>query len=348
MGRLFSKYFGEGKPPFIIAEMSGNHNQSLQRALKIVDEAGRAGAHALKIQTYTADTMTLNIRTKEFFIKDPKSLWKGTSLYELYKKAYTPWEWHKVIFDRCKKWGMIGFSTPFDATAVDFLEKLNVPLYKIASFENTDIPLIRKVAKTGKPMIISTGMASRHELDESVEAARKAGCKNLMLLKCTSNYPADASDSNLRTIPDMERRYKCPVGLSDHTLGIGTSIASVAFGAVAIERHFTLARNDGGVDSAFSLEPAELEQLVVGSASAWRSLGKISYGPTDHEKKSLIFRRSLYVADNMKKGEVFTGKNLRCVRPGLGLPPKYFDQILGKKIKRSVRKGTPVSKELVS
>ena len=328
------KKIGPGHPPFIIAEMSGNHNQSLDRAMAIVEAAAKAGANAVKLQTYTADTMTLDITKGEFFIEDPKSLWKGRSLYELYKDAYTPWEWHKPIFDRCKELDIIGFSTPFDDTAVDFLEELDVPCYKIASFENTDLPLIRKVAATGKPMIISTGMAIIAELDETVRTAREAGCRDLILLKCTSSYPATPENTNILTISHMAKLFDCQVGLSDHTMGIGVAVASIALGATMIEKHFTLSRADSGVDSAFSMEPDEMRALIIETERAWRALGKINYGPTEKEKKSLIFRRSLYIVQDMKKGDILTKKNLRAIRPGLGLPPKYYDMLLGKHVNR--------------
>jgi len=342
-----NREIGPNRPPFIIAEMSGNHNQSLDRALEIVEAAAKAGAHAVKIQTYTADTMTLDIDEREFHIDDPKSLWKGMSLYKLYQQAYTPWEWHKPIFDRCKALGLVYFSTPFDASAVDFLESLDAPAYKIASFENTDIPLIRKVAATGKPMIISTGMASIAELDETVRAARESGCNDIILLKCTSTYPATAENTNISTIPHMRELFNVHVGLSDHTLGIGAAVASVALGATLIEKHFTLKRSDGGVDSTFSLEPEEMKALVTESERAWQSLGTISYGPTEKEKASLQYRRSLYVAKDMKAGERFTRENIRVIRPGFGLPPKYYDIILGKQVKKDVIKGTPVNWEMV-
>ncbi|MBR0694884.1 pseudaminic acid synthase [Bradyrhizobium lablabi] len=339
---------GQSHRPFIIAEMSGNHNQSLERALAIVDAAAGSGAHALKLQTYTADTMTLNLGEGEFFIDDPNSLWRGTSLYKLYQEAYTPWEWHKPIFERARALGMIPFSTPFDATAVDFLEGLGVPCYKIASFENTDLPLIRKVAATGKPMIISTGMATVADIDEAVRAAREAGCRDLVLLKCTSTYPATPSDTNLLTIPHMRALFGCEVGLSDHTFGIGAGVASVALGATVIEKHFTLARADGGVDSTFSMEPAEMAALVVETERAWMALGRVHYGLTEKERKSLVFRRSLYVADDLVAGDELTEKNLRIIRPGLGLPPKYFESLLGKRVGRAVGKGTPMSWDLLS
>lgn len=338
---------GAGYPPLIVAEMSGNHNQSLDRALAIVDAAAAAGAHALKIQTYTADTMTLDLSEGDFFIADANSPWKGETLYKLYQQAYTPWDWHKPIFDRCRKHGMIAFSSPFDATAVEFLELLDVPCYKIASFENTDIPLIRAVATTGKPMIISTGMATEPELRESVAVARAAGCRELILLKCTSTYPASPGHTNIRTIPDLEKRFSCLAGLSDHTMGIGVAVASVALGAVLIEKHFTLRRADGGVDSAFSIEPEELRALVTETERAWQALGHVNYGPTKPEQDSLVFRRSLYIVRDIKAGDVLTPDNLRAIRPGHGLPPKHYDALLGKKIVRDAKKGTPVSWDLV-
>ena len=339
---------GNNHPPFIIAEMSGNHNQSLERALEIVEIAAKTGVHALKIQTYTADTMTLDLDRDEFFINDPKSLWYGKSLFELYQQAYTPWEWHKPIFDRCRELGIIGFSTPFDFTAVDFLESLDVPFYKIASFENTDLPLIRKVASTGKPIIISIGMAAIAELDETITTAKQAGCQNLILLKCTSSYPSTPKDTNLLTIPHLRDLFDdIQVGLSDHTLGIGVAVASVALGATVIEKHFTLNRADGGVDAAFSMEPQEMKQLVIETVRAWQAMGKISYGVTAAEQKSLIFRRSLYIAQNMQSGDILTPDNLRAIRPGQGLPPKYYNLLLGKKIKVDVQAGTPVKWELL-
>ncbi|WP_407151432.1 pseudaminic acid synthase [Bradyrhizobium sp. ORS 86] len=345
---IAGRLIGRLHRPFIIAEMSGNHNQSLERALAIVDAAAKSGAHALKLQTYTADTMTLDLGEGEFFIDNPSSLWRGTSLYKLYQEAYTPWEWHAPIFERARALGMIPFSTPFDATAVDFLEELGVPCYKIASFENTDLPLIRKVAATGKPVIISTGMATVTDIDEAVRAAREAGCKDLILLKCTSTYPATPADTNLLTIPHMRALFDCEVGLSDHTFGIGAGVASVALGATVIEKHFTLARADGGVDSTFSMEPAEMAALVVETERAWMALGDVHYGLTEKEKKSLIFRRSLYVAEDLAAGDALTDRNLRIIRPGLGLPPKYFETLLGKRVGRAVRKGTPMSWDLLS
>ena len=339
---------GAGSPPLVIAEMSGNHNQSLERALEIVDAAAQSGAHALKIQTYTAETMTIDIREREFFISDEKSLWKGESLFDLYKKAYTPWEWHEAIFDRAKKHKMLAFSTPFDRTAVDFLENLNVPCYKIASFENTDLPLIRYVAATGKPMIISTGMATFAELDETVDAARSAGCNDLVLLKCTSTYPSTPDDSNILTIPEMRSRYGCEIGISDHTMGIGVSVAAVALGATVIEKHFTLQRSDGGVDSAFSMEPQEMAQLVIETERAWQSMGKVQHGPTEKEKASLVFRRSLYVVADVKAGEKLTSVNVRAIRPGNGIAPKFYDEVIGKTAKRDIARGTPLSHDLIA
>lgn len=342
------RQIGMNSPPFIIAEMSGNHNKSLDRALEIVDAAAATGAHALKLQTYTANTMTLDIREGDFFIEDPKSLWQGRSLYDLYQEAHTPWEWHKPIFDHCRERGIICFSTPFDNTAVDFLEELNVPCYKIASFENTDIPLIRKVAATGKPMIISTGMATVAELDETVRAAREAGCRDLILLKCTSTYPATPENSNILTIPHLRELFDCEVGLSDHSMGVGVSVAAIALGATVIEKHFTLSRAAGGVDSTFSLEPEEMNTLVIESERAWQALGKISYGPTEQEKRSLVFRRSLYVVQDMKSGETFTPENVRAIRPGYGLAPKYYDSIMGKSVRGDVKRGMPVTWEMLS
>jgi N-acetylneuraminate synthase len=334
--------------PFIIAEMSGNHNQSLERALKIVAAAANAGAHALKIQTYTPDTMTIDLDEREFHIGDPDNLWTGTSLYKLYGEASTPWEWHKPIFERARELGLIAFSTPFDDSAVDLLESLEVPCYKIASFENTDLPLIRRVAATGKPLIISTGMATVAELDETVRAAREAGCRDLILLKCTSTYPASADNTNILTLPHLREMFGCEVGLSDHTMGIGVSVASVALGATVIEKHFTLDRAEGGVDSAFSMEPAEMSQLVAETGRAWQAMGKVSYGPTEAEKSSIQYRRSLYVVQDIKAGEVLTKENIRAIRPGLGLPAKYLDQVLGRAVKQDAKRGTALKWELLA
>lgn len=343
--KIGHRLIGRNHPPFIIAEMSGNHNRSLERALRIVDAAAKSGAHALKIQTYTSDTMTLDLNEGEFFIKDPKSLWQGRSLYNLYAEAATPYEWHNIIFERCKSHGLIFLSTPFDPTAVDFLESFNPPVYKIASFENTDIPLIKRVAQTGKPMIISTGMASKEELELTVKTARESGCNDLILLKCTSSYPASPDCTNITTIPDLEKLFGTVVGLSDHTMGVGVACASIALGATIVEKHFVLSRADGGVDSAFSLEPQEMSLLVSETLKAWQSLGEVSYGPTESEKNSLVFRRSIYICEDVKAGDVLNKKNLRCIRPGLGLPPKYYETLLGKTLKVSLKKGTPMKLE---
>ena len=345
--KIANKFIGRNHTPFIIAEMSGNHNQSLERALRIVEAAAKAGANALKIQTYTPDTMTLDLDEREFHISDPKSLWTGTSLYKLYGEACTPWEWHKPIFNRSHELGIIPFSTPFDDTAVDFLESLDVPCYKIASFENTDLPLIRRVAVTGKPLIISTGMATVAELDETVRTAREAGCKDLILLKCTSTYPATAEDTNILTIPHLRKLFGCEVGLSDHTMGIGVSVASVALGATVIEKHFTLNRSDGGVDSTFSMEPDEMAQLMVETERAWKALGEVSYGSSKAEKGSIQFRRTLYVVRDLKAGDVLTLDNVRAIRPGLGLPPKYLEKVLGMRVVQEVKRGTALGWGLI-
>lgn len=331
--------------PFVIAEMSGNHNQSLDRALAIVEAAAQSGAHAIKLQTYTADTMTLDLRGGSFEITDPNSLWAGQNLHNLYKQAYTPWEWHAPIMNRAKELGLICFSSPFDETAVDFLEDLSTPAYKIASFENNHLPLIEKAASTGKPLIISTGMASLGELEQAVATARSSGCRNLILLKCTSTYPATPASTNIRTIPHLRELFGCEIGLSDHTMGLGVAVAAAALGATVIEKHFTLSRSDGGVDSAFSSEPDELAELVAETERAWLSLGKVSYGPSEAERKSLVFRRSIYVAQDIAEGDLFSSENLRIVRPGDGAPPSLLNQIIGKKSNRAFAKGEPLSLE---
>ena len=333
--------------PFIIAEMSGNHNQSLDRALAIVDAAAGTGAHAIKLQTYTAETMTLDLQEDEFFISDPKSLWAGRSMHALYSQAHTPWEWHAPIMERAKHNGILCFSSPFDESAVDFLETLDVPAYKIASFECIDLPLIRKAASTRKPLIISTGMASIAEIAEAVDVARSAGCEDLVLLKCTSTYPASPENSNLLTIPHMRDLFQCEVGLSDHTLGIGVATAAVALGAKVIEKHFTLSRADEGVDSAFSLEPHEMAALVSEARRAAQALGQIHYGPTEAERNAVLRRRSLYVAQDLKAGDILNSTTLRRIRPGLGLPPKYYDNLLGKSVNQEVKKGTPMSWDFI-
>lgn len=330
--------------PFVIAEMSGNHNQSLDRALSIVDAAAEAGAHAIKLQTYTADTMTMKGAYK---IDDPNSLWDGRELFDLYQQAHTPWEWHKPIFDRAKQKGILAFSSPFDESAVDFLETLNVPCYKIASFENTDWPLLKKVASTGKPIIMSTGVSSIADIDESVSVLRESRCKDLILLKCTSTYPASPENTNLLTIPHLQQLFNCMVGLSDHTMGIGASVAAVALGACVIEKHFTLSRAEGGVDSAFSLEPFELKQLVIESERAYSALGNIQYGVQKAEKKSLLFKRSIYLSTDMKAGDVITKGNIKIIRPALGLAPKYLDLIIDKTIKKDTAAGTPLTFDLI-
>ena len=328
--------------PFIIAELSGNHNQSLDRALAIVEEAHKAGVHALKLQTYTADTLTIDLAEREFLIDDPNSLWYGKSLYELYQQAHTPWDWHEPIINLCRNLGLICFSTPFDETAVDFLESFNMPAYKVASFENNHLPLIKKIAKTQKTILLSTGTATICDLSNAVNCARDAGCKDIILLKCTSSYPATPESSNLLTIPHMQDLFDCQVGLSDHTLGIGTALAGVALGATVIEKHFTLSRSDKGVDSAFSLEPFEMKCLVEESKRAWQSLGSTNYGPTEQEKQSLIFKRSIYFIKDVNAGEKLSSENIRIIRPGYGLSPKYYDLLIGRKVSTDTKRGTPL------
>jgi len=346
--QIGERRIGPDYPPFVIAEMSGNHGGSLERALAVVDAAAAAGAEAVKLQTYTADTITLDVTEGDFFISDPKSLWRGKSLYQLYREAYTPWEWHQPIFERCRAHGMLAFSSPFDETAVDFLERLDVPCYKIASFEIVHLPLIRRAARTGKPLIISTGMATVGEIDEAIRTARESGCTQIILLKCTSSYPASPSDTNIATIPHLRQTFACEVGLSDHTLGIGVALASVALGATVIEKHLTLRRADGGVDSAFSLEPEELSMLIAESRNAWEAIGRVSYGPTDGERNSLIFRRSLYIAEDMRPGDALNHENLRVVRPGSGLHPRYYEDLIGKQVRHTLAKGTPVTWEILA
>lgn len=348
MIRILDREIGTHVRPYLIAEMSGNHNQSLDRALAIVDAAAEAGADAIKLQTYTAETMTLDVRAPGFVIDDPGSLWKGRQLYELYEEAHTPWDWHRPIMERAARRGLHCFSTPFDDTAVDFLESLGVPAYKIASFENTDLPLIRRVARTGKPMIISTGMATAAEIDEAVRTARDAGARDIVLLKCTSTYPATPENSNVRTIPNMREAFGCEVGLSDHTMGCGVAVAAVAMGAVMVEKHFTLRRADGGVDSAFSLEPEEFRQLRVETERAWLGLGRVSYGGSAVEEKSRVFRRTLYIGKAVKAGDVLTSENVRLVRPGFGLAPKFLDVVLGKRASRDADVGTPLTWDLLA
>ena len=346
---IAGRAIGAQSRPYLIAEMSGNHNQSLERALAIVDAAAAAGADAVKLQTYTADTMTLDVRAPGFVIDDPDSLWAGRQLFDLYKEAYTPWDWHAPIMARANERGLHCFSSPFDESAVDFLTSLNVPAFKIASFENTDLPLIRKVAATGKPMIISTGMASLGEIDEAVRTARAAGCEQIILLKCTSTYPATPENTNLRTIPHMRDAFSgCEIGLSDHTMGCGVAVGAVAFGATLIEKHFTLRRDDGGVDSAFSLEPAEFGQLRAETERAWLGAGSVAYGGTQAEEKSRAFRRTLYVSQDIRAGQPLSSSNVRIVRPGFGLAPKYYDIVIGKRVNRDVAAGTPVGWDLIA
>jgi pseudaminic acid synthase len=336
---------GQANKPFLIAEMSGNHNQSIERALKIIEMAAKAGADAIKLQTYTADTLTIDHRGGLFDIKDPDSLWVNKNLYELYQEAYTPWEWHEAMFRCAADNNIICFSTPFDDSSVNFLEALQAPAYKIASFENNHHPLLKKVAKTGKPIIMSTGVSSIADIEESVNILKDNGCKDMVLLKCTSNYPSTPENSNLRTIPYLRELFKCEVGLSDHTMGIGVAVASVAMGATVIEKHFCLSRAEGGVDSAFSLEPDELRSLVVETDRAWQSLGVIQYGILESEKKSVSFKRSIYVIKDVVEGEVFTKENIRIIRPGDGLQPKYYENILGKKASSALKRGMPLLSE---
>ena len=338
---------GSDHPPFIIAEISGNHNQSIDRAIQIVEAAHKAKVHAVKLQTYTADTMTLNISEGIFRINDANSIWNGKNLYELYHEAHTPWEWHKEIFDRCNALKLLCFSTAFDFSSVDFLEKLNAPAYKIASPEILDIPLIQKVASTGKPIIISTGMANVREIAEAVETASKAGCKDLILLKCTSAYPASPKDSNVATIPHMKDLFGVEVGISDHTLGIGVPLAAIALGATVVEKHITLKRSDGGVDAAFSLEPEEFGHLVSESVRVWDSIGKVQYGPVKNEEGAIKFRRSLYFIKDLQKGDIISEDAIRSLRPGEGISPKYFDIVVGKMVNRDVKKGEPVLWDLL-
>jgi pseudaminic acid synthase len=339
-----NKKIGFHHKPFIIAEMSGNHNQSIDRAFAIVDAAAAARADAIKLQTYTADTMTIK---GAYQINDENSLWKGRELYDLYKEAYTPWEWHKAIFDRAKEKGILAFSSPFDESAVDFLEELNVPLYKVASFENTDWPLLKRIAKTGKPVIMSTGVSNLSDIDESVRVLRQHGCKQLVLLKCTSTYPATPENTNLLTIPHLQQLFNCIVGLSDHTMGIGASVAATALGARVIEKHFTLRRADGGVDSAFSLEPEELKALVIESERAFLALGKVQYGVQKAEEKSRAFKRSIYISKDMKAGEVISADNIKIIRPGSGMESRYLDLVVGRKLQKDVPAGTPLTWDII-
>lgn len=347
--KIANRPIGKKQKPFIIAEMSGNHNKSLDRAKEIIKAAADSGAHAIKLQTYTADTMTINHRGGLFDIVDKESLWYGRNLYELYEEAHTPWDWHKPLFDYAKELGIICFSTPFDETAIVFLESLDVPCYKIASFENADHPLLKKVAQTGKPIIMSTGIADIKDMIESVQVLKKNKCGPIALLKCTSTYPSTPENTNLMTIPELQKIFPdCIIGLSDHTMGIGASIASIALGARVIEKHFTLSRADGGVDSAFSMEPAEMKALVVESERAFLALGEIQLTVQKAEEKSKVFKRSIYVVKDIKAGEVFTKENIRIIRPGDGLPPKHYHHVLGKKSVSDLNLGTPLQWDVIN
>lgn len=336
-------YISPNKEPFIIAEMSGNHNGELERALTIIEEAAKAGADAIKFQTYTADTMTLDCDKDDFLISDPDSPWTGRRLHELYTEAHTPWEWHEAMFNKAKECGIVAFSSPFDETSVDFLETFDPPLYKVASFELTYLQLIEKIAKTGKPMIMSTGLGSLEEIERAVETAKNAGATDITLMKCTSAYPADASDSNLVTINDLRERFGVKIGMSDHTLGIGVSVASVAFGAVAIEKHFTTSRDDEGVDSEFSMNPEELKLLKEETRRAWNAIGTVHYAGMEREQNSKIFRRSVWPKSDIKQGEAFTRDNLVVFRPGYGLDPRFLDDMVGKKATRNIERGERLS-----
>ena len=329
---------GTDYAPYIIAEMSANHNGSIENAFKIIEQAKRCGADAVKLQTYTADTITLNSRTPEFMIRG--TLWDGQSLHELYQKAHMPWDWHKPLFDFAREQGITIFSSPFDFSAVDLLESLDAPAYKIASFEMVDLPLIRYVAQTGKPMIISTGMADADEIAEAVETAKSAGCRELVVLHCVSGYPAPAADYNLRTLPDMAARFDTLVGLSDHTLDNTTAVASVVLGACVIEKHFTLDRNGGGADDSFSLEPDGLQALCRDSKTAWQALGRVHYGLKSSEQGNVQFRRSLYFVKDLQKGDTIDETCIRSVRPGFGIAPKHFDELIGKRLTRNVQANT--------
>jgi len=339
--KINDRKIGLDHSPYVIAEMSANHNGDINNAYKIIDMAKVSGADAVKLQTYRPDTITMDMNTPEFMIEG--GLWDGQSLYELYQGAFMPWEWHRPLFDYAKKVGITIFSSPFDNTAVDLLEDLNTPAYKIASFEAVDLPLIKYVAQTGKPMIISTGMADSEEILEAIEAAREGGCKELAILHCVSGYPAPAGDYNLRTLADMQGKFGLVTGLSDHTIDNTTAITSVALGASIIEKHVTLDRNGGGPDDSFSLEAKELEQLCTWSKTSWESLGQVDYGRKSSEKGNVKFRRSLYASKDIKKSEIFTKDNIRSIRPGFGLPPKYYETILGTASQENIKAGSPLS-----
>ncbi len=339
-----NKKIGQDQEPFIIAEMSGNHNGSKERAIEIIKRAAETGVDCLKFQTYTADTITLNSTKPDFVINDDKSLWNGRQLHGLYEEAHTPWEWHEELFKVANDHGMIAFSSPFDETAVDFLNELNVPMFKVASFEITHLPLIRKIGQTGKPVIISTGMASQQEIETAIDTAREGGTDDIIILKCTSQYPANASDANLQTIEDMAKRFGVQVGLSDHTLGIGVGIAAIGYGATVIEKHFTIDRSEGGVDSEFSMEPYEMKMLKEETSRAWHARGEVHYDGTANEQNSKQFRQSIYPSRDISQGEVFSSDNLKICRPGLSLAPSHWDKILGKTAKRTIEMGERLNK----
>ncbi len=343
---IAGRLIGRSHAPYIVAEMSGNHNGDINRAFAIMEAAKDAGADAIKIQSYTADTITIDHDGPGFTIEG--GLWDGRTLYELYQEAHTPWDWHEALFDKASDLDIVLFSAPFDATAIDLLETFNAPAYKIASFEAIDLPLIKKVAATGKPLIISTGMADFSEIEAAVGAARSGGAEELLILHCVSGYPAPVSDYNLATIPDLAEKLNIMVGLSDHTLGIAVPIAGVAHGAVMIEKHITLSRDDGGPDAAFSLEPNELKELVDGVKNAWKALGQPNYGRKESEKENSIFRRSLYVIEDTAQGDTFTKQNIRSIRPGFGLAPKHLPDVLGRRATRSVKRGDPLDWDMVS
>jgi len=341
--RIANTLIGQNYKPFIIAEMSGNHNQDKKRALNLVKAAADSGAHALKLQTYTADTITMNCKGGLFEITDKNSLWYSKNLYELYQEAHTPWEWHKDIFDYANSLGMLAFSSPFDESAVDFLEELKVPAYKIASFESNHFPLLKKVAETGKPILISSGTSMISELVESINYLKECGAKEIIIFKCTSTYPASAENTNVNTIPVLKEIFSdCVIGLSDHTMGIGASLAAVAKGARVIEKHFTLSRADGGVDSAFSLEPDELKSLVVESERAFLSLGNVQLNTQKSESVSRQHKRSIYAQKDITEGEVFTQHNVKVIRPGDGLHPKHYEALIGSNAKREIKFGQPL------
>ncbi|MEX1199306.1 MAG: pseudaminic acid synthase [Methylophaga sp.] len=342
---IAGRNIGNAYLPYVIAEMSANHNGNINNAFKIIEMAKKAGADAIKMQTYTPDTLTLDSDLPDFQLTD--GLWAGRSLYQLYQEAYTPWEWHKPLFEHARKLGITIFSSPFDKTAVDLLEDLNSPAYKIASFEAVDLPLIKYVAETGKPMIISTGMADAEEIQEAIEAARDGGCEQLAILHCVSGYPAPAEDYNLRTITDMWQRYGIPIGLSDHTLDNTTAVTSVALGACIIEKHVTLNRSGGGPDDSFSLESADLEALCAGVRTAWRALGEVNYGRKSSEQGNVKFRRSLYFVRDMKAGDIITEDTVKSIRPGYGISPKYVQEVLGNIAGQDIKCGTAVTYDLI-